>query len=48
MSKTYEHTPDETGVCTKCHHHSQFWNTTICPVIGKEEVANFSLDGEDL
>lgn len=45
-TKTYEHNFAKDGICNKCHKNLRQLikmdiSLTMCPVIGKEEVAEF-------
>lgn len=44
LTEIYQHALDGTGVCKKCHKHVSELKKKVCPVIGKEEVANFRID----
>lgn len=46
MIKVWQHDFNGVGICRKCHTHKDEIINSICPVIGKEEVANFK-DGDD-
>lgn len=46
LTEIYQHDLNGAGVCRKCHKHVSSLKLKICQVIGREEVARFSMEGE--